>query len=93
MKKIIKIIIILFSFCFGFSSSSYALEVVSFKASIGLFRVTVALDDLENTKKVSCIIYSNEKPIAKGIKRINGVGTIVIINDPQITQGLTVKCK
>ena len=57
------------------------------------FKVTVALNDMERTAYVSCIIYSDGKPIAKGSKYINGVGTVMIMNDPDIIRGLTAKCK
>ena len=83
----------MFPFYFGFLSSSYALEVVSFKVDIFFFKVTVAFDDLDSKAIVSCIIYADEKPIAKGSKYINGVDTLLITNDPDITRGLTVKCK
>jgi len=80
MKKLLIIFILLFSF------NAYALEVTDFRVSSptgpGLnfiyFIVTVALDDLESQEEVTCIIYKNDKPIAKGSANIDGVETIKI---------------
>ena len=43
------------------TSNAYALEITDFRLNFANdFVVTVALDDLDSTATVSCIIYNNE---------------------------------
>ena len=76
-------------------SLSSALEINHYTTSIsGIFHdVTVALDDLDKTARVRCVIKKEGKPVGIETQDINGVGTIQIVISGGVTENTTASCK
>ena len=80
--KIFFIFLLLF-----FNKITFALEITNYTVSYtGIFHnVTVALDNLDSTELVRCVIKKDSKPVAMQDAYVKGVRTIQIVINGGIT--------
>ena len=101
MNKILTFLILLIYF----NVNAYALEITKYvgdeyrinQGDLFSFKImknhyiTVALDDIDSVKLVSCTILENGKPIAKKSGYVDGVGTMHIVTNQ--TSNNSARCK
>ena len=98
MKSKLKKLFISFIALSSLANPAHALEVSVTNYTVDTFgmfhEVTVALDDLNKSAYVRCVIYKNKKPVGMKTEPIYGVGSITITFTNGITgNGLSAGCQ